>query len=82
MPLTISAISTIPHVPPPITMPPEPVARAQSATGTKAVQPAVASEAAARGHHHEAAKAPGGHSSRPRAPPGGEARHGSVNVTA
>jgi hypothetical protein len=48
MPLTISAISTIPHVPPPITMPPEPVARAQSATGTKPVQPSVASADASR----------------------------------
>jgi hypothetical protein len=82
MPLTIPAISTIPHVPPHITMPPEPVARAQSATGTKPVQPSVASEAAARGHHQEAAKAPGGHPGRPRAPPGGVARHGRINVTA
>jgi len=63
-------------------MPPEPVARAQSATGTTPVQPAVASEATARGHHQEVAKAPGGHTSRPRAPAGAEARQGKINVTA
>jgi hypothetical protein len=80
MPLTIPAISAIPHTPPPIAMPPEPVARAQSATGTQPVQPTVATEAAARGHHQEAANTHGRHVTRPKAPPGGEAGRDRLNV--